>query len=275
MSEIASVVDGDQRTHENQSDALAWSQVFVSLFTPSWSLGLLLAICLFLPSYRGCNGQVVRLSEAMVLDHYTAGEVYLRYLLTWPLIFGFIVFAGTLLLTWSCNPQRASFLWWCFAGLIVTHTVLLVIALLTEPAGTESETAWTWQNVWNAATWLVPTTVLPVLLVITFLYCRNWFNAAMCMQLALALSAAVCSTFVIPGLLLAKELLFGGKLMIACSVGLIVSTIVQRLDGYRALTRRPTESSLRLSLKAMLMLMAVGGLSCAWVGACVFIAVSE
>ena len=54
MSEIASVVDGDQRTHENQSDALAWSQVFVSLFTPSWSLGLLLAICLFLPSYRGC-----------------------------------------------------------------------------------------------------------------------------------------------------------------------------------------------------------------------------
>ena len=83
MSEIASVVDADQQMHENQSDALAWSQVIVSLFTPSWSLGLLLAVCLFL-----------------------------------------------------------------------THTLLLDIALLTEPAGTESETAWTWLSSAMGQKWL-------------------------------------------------------------------------------------------------------------------------
>ena len=59
--------------------------------------------------------------------------------------------------------------------------------------------------------------------------------------------------------------------MIACSVGLVVSTIVQRLDGYRVLTRGPNDSSLRLSLRASLMLMAIGGLACAWVGACAIV----
>ena len=52
---------------------------------------------------------------------------------------------------------------------------------------------------------------------------------------------------------------------------LIVTTIVQRLDGYRALTRLSSESCLQLSLKSMLLLMQVGGMACAWVGPYLFI----
>ena len=67
MPQTAPNVDSDPRTAEYRADTLACKQVFASLFTPSWMLGIVLASCLFLPSYRGCNGNVVRPSEAMVL----------------------------------------------------------------------------------------------------------------------------------------------------------------------------------------------------------------
>ncbi len=251
--------------------AWAWKQVFASLFTPSWSLGLLLFACLFLPAYRGCNNQVVYLSAAVTSDPLAAGEVYQSFLLTWPLLFGLMMSLGTLVLAWTSDPRRASILWWSFAGLIFLHTTLLVAAILAETSNVDSKTAWTWQEFSIIACWLVPTIGLPVILFATYRYCRNWFSAAMWVQLALAVIAAVCTTVVMPSLLIAKELLIGGKILIAGSVGLIVSTIVQLLDGHRALTRKPTESPLQLNLKSMLLLMAIGGLACAWVGACVFI----
>ena len=90
------------------------------------------------------------------------------------------------------------------------------------------------------------------------------------MQLALALTAAVCTTVVLPSLLLARGLLVGGKIAVASSVGLSMSTLVELLDGYRALIRKPNESPIRLSLKSMFFLMTFGGLAFAWIGASVF-----
>lgn len=247
-----------------------WQQVFASLFTPSWSLGLLLFFCLFLPSYRGCNNQVVYLSEAMLLHEITPGEIYQRFLLIWPLLFGLVTCVGTLVLVWTSDPQRASVLWWSFAGMVFLHLTLLLVACLSQISTVESESTWKWQDFSIVACWLIPTIGLPALLLVTYRYCRNWFHAAMWMQLALSLTAAACTTAVVPSLLIAKEFLIGGRLMAVGSVGLVLSTIVQLLDGYRALTRKPTESPLRLSLKAMLLLMGIGGLACAWVGACLF-----
>jgi len=121
------------------------------------------------------------------------------------------------------------------------------------------------------AFWLIPTIGLPSLLFATLRHCRDWFSTAMWMQLAPTLTAAACTTVVVQALLTTKELLIGGKIMIAVSVGPIVSTTVQLLDGYRALTRRPTESPLQLSLKSMLLLMSVGGITCAWVRTSLFL----
>ena len=246
MSEPTPLEDSEAPLGVKPSDVLPRYQVFASLFTPSWMLGMMLTACLFLPSYRGCNGNVVRLTEALVLEEVSASGVYMRYLLTWPALFGLVVFAGTLLLVWSRNPERGRFLWWGFAGLIIIHTALLVVAILAEPLAMKSPHDWSWEDAWTLILWAVPSVGLPLLLVVTARCSTNWYHAAVWMQLALAFTAAVCSTYVIPALLLAKELLYGGKLMVTCSVGLVVSTIVQRLDGYRVLTRRRDDSSLQL-----------------------------
>ena len=68
------------------------------------------------------------------------------------------------------------------------------------------------------AFWLIPTIGLLAILFAPLRYCRDWFGAAMWMQLALTLTAAACTTVVAPSLLTAKELLIGGKIMIAVSV---------------------------------------------------------
>ena len=219
-----------------RADPSAGQQVFASLFTPGWMLGMLLAMCLLMPSYQGCNGNVVRLSEAFVLEQGTAEEVYVRYLLVWPTLYGLIVFAGTLRLAWSRDPQKASFLWWGFAGLIVSHTALLVVTVAVSVMKGDE---WSWDAFCDPLSllWATASIGLPALLLVTYRYCGSWYDAAVWVQLVLAVLAAVCTTYVIPALLLAKSLLYGGKLMICCSVGLIVATIVQRLDGHRALTR--------------------------------------
>ncbi len=249
----------------------AHRQVFASLFTPSWTLGLLLAACLFLPSYRGCNGTAIHLSEAFVLEDYSTSEIYTRYLMVWPMLFGLIVFFGTVLLAWSRNPQRASVLWYGFASLIVVHSLLAIAAIVGSPPNLETASDWSWQEVLLLLLWSSMAVGLPLLLVITKRYCQDWYHAAIWMQLAISLAAAVCATYVIPSLLLASELLIGGKLMITCSVGLVVTTIVQQLDGRRVLVRQPGSSPLQLSMKGTLLLMSVGGIACSWVTACIFV----
>ena len=70
-------------------------------------------------------------------------------------------------------------------------------------------------------------------------------------------------------------LLIGGKLAIASSAFLCVAAIVQRMDGERALTRSRRESPLQISLRSLLILMAIAGLACAWVGTYTLVDVSN
>ena len=231
----------------------------------------MLFVCLFLPSYEGCNGQPVHVYEVLARDGLSSDDIYFRFILAWPFILGLVISIGTLLLVWSGKPRRARFLWWCFAVLILRNAGFLLLAFANDQSTGEEFVMSEWKDLWFAVCWFGTAVILLVLLPITRLCCRNWFTAAMWLQLSLTLTAAVCLSCVVPSLVFADRLLMGGKLAIACSVLLIVTTIVQQLDGHRALTRSCGESPLQLSLKWMLLLMQVAGMACAWVGAYVFI----
>jgi hypothetical protein len=198
-------------------------------------------------------------------ERLTAGEVYLRFVITWPFFFGLILALGTLVLAWSRKLDRARFLWWSYALLVMFHAVLLGVATVLALTDGDQGQAWTWEKVRVTGAWYGAAVVLLALIPITCFCSRGWFHAAMAMQLVLALTAACCLSFVTPALMLANRFLIGGKLAVACSVSLIVFTIVQRLDGRRALTRQRGDSWLQLSLKSTLLLMGVSGIACAWV----------
>ena len=125
-------------------------------------------------------------------------------------------------------------------------------------------------GVWIAVCWLGVTIGLPVALLLTYKYRRSWFSAATWMQLILAITAAFCLSVVTPALVFSKRILIGGKLAVAFSVFLILATIIQQIDGQRALTRTNRESPLQLSLASMVLLMSVAGIACAWVGTYLF-----
>lgn len=249
----------------------AWQLVFASLFTPTWNLSLLLFVCLFLPSYEGCNGETVYVADA-VITRISDDAIYPRFLVVWPYLFGLIVTLGTISIARSGRPERARRLWWSLAGLVGVHSVLLVVVLTTEPPTSWSEwSTWDWETILWAAYWLGTTVILIALIPITGIFCRTWFNAAIWLQLALAVTAAICLSYFIPAIVFAKKFLIGGRVAVACSVLLIVSTILERLDGHRALVRNRGESPVRLSLRSILLLMLVGGLVCAWAGTYLFL----
>ncbi len=251
----------------------AWSQVFASLFTPSWSLGLLLFVSFLLPSYQGCNGHTVYVRNIVVECKFTPGDVLTALVLIWPFSFGLIVAVGTVALSLSCNPERARWLWWSYAGLILLYALQLcvvVVGFFAALATGKADYNWDWQDILGGACFWAGSAALIALLPITRRRCQNWFNAAMWLQLSLALLAALYVSLFLPAITFAKGLLIGGKLSIAASVFLVLATLVARLDGYRVLTRARGESPWQLSLKSLMLLMSLGGIACAWVGAYVF-----
>lgn len=248
------------------SAPLIWKQVFTSLFTPSWGLGLILFVCLFLPSYEGCNGETVYMHKFLTVDELTTGTFYIQFILVWPYLLGLVISVGTLILVQNSKPNRALVLWWSFTVLIAAHAGCLVLAWINSPTTETESTEWRWADVWFAVCWLGTTAFLCLLVPITYRYSRDWFNAAMWLQLSLSVTATLCLSFVTPVLTLASRVLIGGKMAVACSVVLVVTTIVQRLDGARALTRASKESRLQLSLMAMLLLIPIAGMACAWAG---------
>jgi hypothetical protein len=213
----------------------------------------------------------VRVYRVLTLEKFTAAEAYLKFLMAWPFVFGLSVALGTIAVAWSGKPHSARWLWWSYALLIVFHAALLIFAMASERASADKGASWTWDEIRLATVWYGTTALLLGLLPVSRILSRNWCDAAMGLQLALALSAASCLSLVIPALTLANRFLVGGKLAVASSVALIVATLVLWLDGHRALTRQVGESPLRLSLRSMLLLMAVGGMACAWVGTYLFV----
>jgi hypothetical protein len=252
----------------NTGSLSAWRLVCASLFTPTWNASLLLFVCLFLPSYEGCNGETIYVADAVSTGLSAEVAFYPAFLVIWPYLFGLIVAIGTISLAHSRQQDGARRLWCWLAGLVAIHSVLLAAALVREPPSSWSEwRSWDSGDLLMGLFWLGTTLFLIVLVPLTGVCCRTWFNAAMWLQLAGTVTAAICLSYFIPAIAFAHKLLLGGKLAVASSVFLIFATIVERLDGHRALVRRRGEPPLRLSLKSMLLLMIIGGLACAWAGA--------
>ncbi len=201
----------------------AWQHVFASLFTPTWNLSLLLFVCLFLPSYEGCSGETVYVADAVTTGRSTQ-DYYLTFLVVWPYFFGLIAALGTISIGLSGRPERARRLWWSLAGLIGLHSVLFAVVLAMAPP-----TSWSgwrssgWGPILIGVYWLGTTVVLIALIPITGILCRTWFNAAIWLQLALTVTAAICLWYFIPVIVFAKDLLIGGRLAVACSVFLIMA----------------------------------------------------
>ncbi|PHS16939.1 MAG: hypothetical protein COA78_03545 [Blastopirellula sp.] len=258
-------------TQERDRPAL-WQQLFASVFTPTWTSGILLFCCLLLPAYKGCSNNTIYLGEVIIAEGITTDNAFLKFYIAWPFILGLVISIGTLVLVWTNDPEKSRILWWSYASLIVVNTCFvlfaIVLALLSlEPSGSESEVT---ESDWNAIFFiggaLTISAILLALIPLTLRYCKSWYTATMWLQLALTITAAICLTFIVPGILLANEILIGGKVAIACAVLLIVTTLIQQFDGHRALTRGRHDSRVQLSLGTMLLLMHVCGLACAWVG---------
>lgn len=240
-------------------------RVLASVLTPSWSLGLLLFVCLSLPAYRGCNDQVVYVGSVFAEVEPTADSVYLTFLVTWPFFFGLLVAVGTLWIALAGKASRARLLWRLLAALVIVNMVLMTTAFVASWLEHESSGEFG-QEMLDAWWLLLPSLAALALMVFTARRRRDYFQSAMWLQCGLAVLAAVSVSLVTPGFLLAKEFLLGGILAIAASVFLILATVVSLLDGRRALARRAGESPLQLSLKAMLLLMLLGGVACSWIG---------
>ena len=43
----------------------------------------MLFVCLFLPSYEGCNGQPVHVYEVLAHDGLSSDDIYFRFILAW------------------------------------------------------------------------------------------------------------------------------------------------------------------------------------------------
>ena len=270
---------GAEQSVSRERDGAAPSaseQVFSSLFSPTWSLGLLLFACIFLPTVKNCNGNTVYVCSQLAEEGLSAPEIYGKFVIVWPFLLGLVICLGTLRMICSGAPVRARFLWWSFAVLIIANAGLLacgfgpdMLSGLSELVAGE-EVAWDFDHL-EGPLWIGTSLALLAALPVTRRYCRNWYDSAMWLQLCLVLTAAIFLSFVLPAIFLAEERLIGGKLAAACGVLLIITTIIQLLDGRRALTRLRGESRLRLSLKAMLILMQIGGMACVWISVVTFV----
>ena len=130
------------------------NEVFASLFTPSWSLALLLSISFFLPAYRGCNNQTVFLPDVVASSEIEeTADIYAIFLLVWPMFFGVLVAVGTIMLAWTREPQYAKYLWSAFGVMILIHAILWIITTYDSANG-ESELSG--DDIRFAAIWSIP-----------------------------------------------------------------------------------------------------------------------
>ncbi len=247
---------GDESDHEVAPEAASTPSarqiIFSSVLTPNWLLGLLLFACMFMPFYEGCNNKTVYIYKSLGDVEPTASSVYSTYLRVWPFLFGFILCAGTLAAAFGRNPQQSRALWWGLALLILVNGFLL-IPNVAEGVKDGS-----------AAIVVVLSILLLVLVYGTAAYGRNWFQSAIILQFALACLATPWLPIIA---LFKSRLLIGGKLAVGAGSLLIVSSIVEFVNARRALARKPGESPLQLSLRSMFVIMLVGGVVFALVGA--------
>ncbi|MCA9262685.1 MAG: hypothetical protein KDA60_02505 [Planctomycetales bacterium] len=248
----------------SQRGRTAWAvqQAFASIFTPSWSLGLILSFSFLLPTARGCNDKTIYVTDFWTNHDGTFESTYLGFATTWPILFGLFLAAGTLWMVSRSRLQSARFLWLGYSVIIAIHSILFVVlCVLTKPWN--SLGFGIRDDVLSTIVILLPTVGLPVLVWLTLRRSRTWYRAAMWLQLGMAATSMFTVGLVTPIVLIFGSPRIGNQLAISASIGLFVMTVVQLLDGERALVRQPHESPLQLSLRGSLLVMSLGGIGLA------------
>jgi len=250
----------ESKGFEEQKPKTRWSTAM-----PGGLTGLVLFICLFLPSVESCSGDVIVpaqvLADSKDDDPTTTfeelvGVAYGKFLLVWPYFFGIGVAVVSLLA--QRFPSTLQLVWIAWLWLIAMHATLFSIFFAIH-LSTEEEPPTV------ADFSMVPITLATVVAALFTLRCRSWFNATMWMEAMLGLVAAVnLSTFSL-AILLSQRVLFGWQLALGSSLCISIHGLVMRMAGAEVvLPKFEPRPRFQLSLRNMLILMLVGGIACAW-----------
>ena len=211
--------------------------ILFSCFTPIWGSGLLLAACFFLPLclLPGCTDDTgtthyFPYSPSEKYDNLSnetdglATTFFLFQQFDWPYGFGALAAFGTLLVLATRNLRNFRVIWFLYAAyaiVIIGGIWLSMGDAIRESRKTEGPNAGI--DIRWAISVLVPSTIVLITLVASYLNCRTWFSAAMWVQLTLAALSIVW--FAVLRFLFGFEFLVGGTLSLAASVVLAIATV--------------------------------------------------
>ncbi|MCH7726002.1 MAG: hypothetical protein IH991_05905 [Planctomycetes bacterium] len=231
--------------------------LFFSPFTPAWSLGLLLAICFFLPVFEGCRP----------IDFYkidksappSSPALFYANFATWPYVFGAMTVLGTFFIVMIRRPLGFRLLWFMLVLLIVFNVISTWTFVVPElgSGGPDGRTR-NWLMVFTVL--LVPTLAFSCIII------RNSIAAAMTLQLAMA---ALSFVWIVCYLCYGDvKMAYGGKLSTLACLGLTFWTVVEWKFARSTLwprELRPVQFSLKQFLIGSLVTGVVFGLIGAYV----------
>jgi len=211
--------------------------ILFSCFTPIWGSGLLLAACFFLPLclLPGCTDDTgttiyFQYSPSEKYDNLKnktddlAATFFLFQQFDWHYGFGALAAFGTLLVLATRNLQNFRAIWFLYAAYAIVLIGGIWLSMgdafreSRETEGPNSGIDIRW-----AISVLVPSTIVLITLVASYLNCRTWFSAVMWVQSTLAVLSIVW--FAMLRFLFGFEFLVGGTLSLVASIVLAIATV--------------------------------------------------
>jgi len=228
---------------------------FPWLVTPNFFFCFLLLLCMFVPGFKSCGDQTVYIGEALVSPF--AGFTNM------PQLVAIVVLVATWL--WCIAPETGKrSVGSKFAGrsFFVLAVVNLLVTVSFYVYAEFSQTENDWKPISFFVAIVVYATVPAIACLIICFSRRSQFVKASLMQLVISLAGIASAVYFLPAFVLAGIFYMGGKLNIVGVFGLLFMSVLQLMDGERALNRKRGEPIVRLTLKQSFLLMTVGCVLC-------------
>ena len=243
---------------EKSQSEFRWSLLGASVFTPSFPLVALLFGCLFLPGFESCSGREVPMSEYAIesTQNPLGATIYML-----PQILGVVMaFAAILIVVFQRNELGPKVVWAVLVSISILHLGCAAAILLeaarrsNDPSPVDEMELDEILFMFFAAVYFVAPIGAAAL---TLWKSKNWLSAVFWLQLVLSLIALTTAFWVLPTICLAKRFLIGGILNLLGACGLVISSILQLMDGERLLNCTSNTSSFQLSLRQWFILLTV------------------